>query len=152
MHRHFLYARNMNIIDDAEFSSAKIVFYKMLKLIKTGGKGDTEPEMEPEMEPEDVRKLYWSFDISNQYGLQEKVWFDIQLYLIRRGRKGLRAMTKTFGVFLDATGRKYFSQITGECEKNHTNKDSTSDSSGEGRLYATHGKTLGCTLVAVVQL
>ena len=48
-------------------------------------------------------------------------------------------MTKTFGVFPDATGRKYFSQITGECDKNHTIKDSTSDSSGEGRLYATGG-------------
>ena len=52
------------------------------------------------------------------------------------GWEGLRSMTKkTFGVFVDATGRKYFSQITGECDKNHTIKDSTSESSGEGRLH-----------------
>ena len=60
------------------------------------------------------------------------------LTIIRRRRQELRERTKgTFGVFLHATGRKYFCQITGKSDKKHLFSDSTSDTSGEGRLYAT---------------
>jgi hypothetical protein len=136
--RHYLQKRNVDLIEDSQFASSNLVFSNILRRIKEAGKGDTEHY--PEIEPEDVRKLYSSFDTANQHGLQEKVWFDTQLYLIRRGREGLRAMKKTtFGVFLDATGRKYFCQVTGERDKNHDINDSASDTNGEGRLYATGG-------------
>ena len=78
-----------------------------------------------------------SFNIDDPSGLQEKVWFDIQLYLIRRGREGQREMKKTtFGVFNDATGR-FFAQVVFPGDKNHGINDSSSDTTGEGRLYAT---------------
>ena len=37
----------------------------------------------------------YSCDISTPRGLQQKVWVDIMLFFIRRGRENLRQMTKT---------------------------------------------------------
>ena len=134
--RRYLEKCSVDIIDDIRFKTSNNTFNNICKRIKAAGKGDTEHY--PEMEPEDIRRLCASFDVNDPSGLQEKVWFDIQLYLIRRGREGLRAMTKsTFGVFLDSTGCKFFSQVMGESDKNHGIMDSASDTTGEGRLYET---------------
>ena len=136
--RMYLEKRQVDIVDDNRFTTANNCFSNMCKRIKDAGFGDTEHY--PEMEPEDVRKLCASFEIDDQSGLQEKVWFDIQLYLIRRGREGLRAMTKkTFRVFFDGQGNRFFSQVMGESDKNHGIHDAPSDTTGEGRLYATGG-------------
>ena len=134
--RRYIEICQVDIVDDNRFTTANNIFSNICKRIKDAGKGDTDHY--PEMEPEDVQKLCASFNVDDQTGLQEKVWFDIQLYLIRRGREGLRAMTKkTFGVFVDSTGRRFFAQVLGESDKNHGINDCPSDTTGEGRLYAT---------------
>ena len=61
-----------------------------------------------------------SFDIGTPSGLQEKVWVDIILYLIRRGRENLRQMSKnTFSISCDATGKRFVYQTSSELDKNH---------------------------------
>ena len=102
--------------------------------------GKVSTDHHPEIEPEDMRKLYESFDIDSNFGLQEKVWVDIMLYLCRRGRENLRLMDKTtFGVGTDATGKRFVFQYNGKYDKNHGIHDDGTASSGEGRIYETGG-------------
>ena len=136
LQRRYLEKCEVDIVEDNRFIKANTIFSNICKRIKAAGLGDTTHY--PEIEPEDVRKLCSSFNIDDPYGLQEKVWFDIQLYLIRRGREGQRAMKKTtFGVFHDATGRRFFEQVIFPGDKNHDINDDSEDTTGEGRLYAT---------------
>ena len=96
--------KNIDIINDGEFLTSNQSYVNTLKEIKKAGKGFTLHYAE--IEPEDITKLYASIDINTPCGLQEKVWLDIMLYLIRRGRENLRMMNKqTFGVKADATGK-----------------------------------------------
>ena len=68
-------------------------------------------------------------------------WFNIMYYLIRRGRENLREMTKsTFRIGTDASGKKFIYQTTSEIDKNHNENDTTNDTNGEGRIYATGTK------------
>ena len=112
------------------------MFKNVTKDVKSAGKGDTDHY--PEVEPEDLKKLYDSFNVDNPAGLQELCWFNIVYYLIRRGRENLRTMTKmTFEIASDATGKRFIQQSTSERDKNHTENDHPTDTTGEGRIYAT---------------
>ena len=93
----------------------------------------------PEIEPEDLNKLYTSIDINTPVGLQEKVWLDIMIFFVRRGRENLRVMTKeSFSLGVDASGKRFISQVTGEVDKNHSSISSDQfETIGEGRMYET---------------
>ena len=126
----------VDIIDCSSFNSSNICFANICKILVQNGKGATEHHAE--IEPEDMQKLYNSFDLDDPQGLQFKVWMDVMLYMCRRGREGLREMTKsTFGVAKDATGRRYVYQLGGELDKNHGVNDGQSETNGEGRMYET---------------
>ena len=43
----------------------------------------------------------------------------------------------TFGLFDDTAVRKFFIQVVSNGDKNHSINDSSSDTTGEGRLYTT---------------
>ena len=103
-------------IENSIFRTSNACFENVLKKIKQAGKGTTTHH--PEIEPEDIRKLYESFDIDIPCSLLEKVWMDIMLYLIRRGRENLRLMNKnTFQIGTDATGKRFIHQVASELDK-----------------------------------
>ena len=136
LQRYFIELRDIDIIADATFREANIVFDNVLRKTKEEGLGDTEHYAE--IEPEDLIKLYSSFDTKKAVGLQEKVWFDVMYQLIRRGRENIRSMTKnTFKVGTDASGKRYIYQDFGEADKNHGAGDHAFDTTGEGRIYET---------------
>jgi hypothetical protein len=72
-------------------------------------------------------------------GLQQKVFFDVMLYLCRRGRENLTELKKTdFSVMKDPSGAKYVTQTRDELTKNHRDDD---DAFG-GHMYETKGIVL----------
>ncbi|KAL5006936.1 hypothetical protein ScPMuIL_015742 [Solemya velum] len=90
----------------------------------------------------DLKKLYSGdtpvFDINTPYGLQRKVWFDLTLYLCRRGRENLKEMKKeTFKVAVDDSGRKFVYQNIEEMDKNH--RADNENAVTEGRMYKIQG-------------
>ena len=136
LQRFFLQSNLVDIINDPGLNESNKIFQNVLKDVKTAGKGETDHY--PEVEPEDLQKLHASFDIGTPAGLQEMCWFSIMYYLIRRGRENLREMTKsTFRISTDASGKKFIYQTTSEIDKNHNENDTTNDTNGEGRIYAT---------------
>ena len=61
-----------------------------------------------------------SFDISTPRDLERKVWVDIMLYLIRRGRENVRQMTNsTFEIKVDASDKRFVTQTLDEMVKYH---------------------------------
>ena len=141
LQRHFLELKSWDIKADSSFIECNQIFRTMQVRLKQCGKGKVESY--PEIEPDDIRKLYSSFDVETPRGLQEKVWFDIMFRLCRRGRENLRQMTKSsFAVAIDATGAKFVFQVEDECDKNHNENDTSSDTPGEGSMYAVDGHSL----------
>ena len=138
LQRHFKEKKKVDIIEDNIFVEANTTFRNILQKIKAAGKGDTVHYAE--VEPEDLIRLNEGFDPYNPTGLQHLVWFNIMYYLIRRGRENMRAMTKTsFRVSKDASGKHFIYQSVGESDKNHSIDDGPSETTGEGRIYATDG-------------
>ena len=137
LQRYFLKRLNVDIISSDEFQAANTCFENISKLIAKSGKGSTIHH--PEIEPEDLEKMYQSLSIETPTGLQEKVWLDVMIYLIRRGRENLMQMTKhTFCVGIDAAGKKFICQNSSEQDKNHDGiHDDGFDTTGEGRMYET---------------
>ena len=109
------------------------MFSECPKNVRSSAKGQVEHH--PEIEPEDMLKLYSSIDINTPTGLQEKVWLDVMLHFIRRGRENQRSMTvQTFEVGTDASGKRFVSQRSGEIDKNHGALD---EIASDGRIYET---------------
>ena len=135
--RHLKKERNIDIIEDPVFQSANDVFRAQLIELKQQGKGATEHKQP--VEGKDLQKLYDSFDISTTRGVQQKVWVDIMLYLIRRGRENLRQMTKsTFEIKVNAAGKRFVTQTLDEMDKNHRENCDRNATIGEGRMYENH--------------
>ena len=92
---------------------------------------------------EDLKRLYsdqHAFSTSTPVGLQNKVLFEIMLYVCRRGRENVRQMTKqSFTVNVDSSGKKYVAQDKDELDKNHRADTVPDDTIGEGRMYETGG-------------
>ena len=140
LRRHFKEVRKIDITNDGFFEEANMCFSNMLKKIKGTNKGQVQHYAE--IEPEDLRHLYRHLveNKNTPAGLLQKVWVDIMLYFIRRGRENLRDMSKnTFVVGVDASGTRYVEQATGEVDKNHPDPlgAGNDDTNGEGRMYAT---------------
>jgi len=103
-------------------------------------KGLAKVDHYPDISEEDLKKLFSGdspvFDTNTPCGLQQKVWFEVKLFLCRRGQENLRTMTKdTFQVITDAIGLKYVYQHKDEMDKNHRVDTNPSDSVTEGRMY-----------------
>ena len=128
-------------MDSDEFKGQEDAFKAVKKDLVNRGKGDIEHK-QPISRP-DLVKLYTeytknhAFDPNTPVGLQQKVFFEILLYLCRRGRENLRDMNKeTFAVTKDSQGREYVYQARSEEDKNHDSEKITFDSTrGEGRMY-----------------
>ena len=79
-------------------------------------KGFAAAEHKPAICPEDLVKLY---DVANvalspnpPTGLLSKTWFDVMMYLCRRGRENLREITRdTFLFQVDGSDRRYGMQV-----------------------------------------
>ena len=133
LQRHFLETRKIDIINDDFFRETNSCFHNILKKIRSSTKGQVKHHAE--IEPEDMKKLYRSIDSNTPTGLLEKVWIDMMVYFIRRARENQREMTvATFEVGVDASGKRFVAQSTGEIDKNH---DALDDTAGEGRMYET---------------
>ena len=134
--RHLKDNRNVDILSDPAFIKSNEVFKAMSVELKRNGLGKIDHH--PPISEQDLLKLYSAetlvYDTNIPYGVQRKVWFELSLYLCRRGRANLREMDKsTFTLETDDLGKRYIGQITDELDKNH--KENSTQSVTEGRLY-----------------
>jgi hypothetical protein len=114
------FLRKINIIQDRDYAPANQVFTAVLKELRRQGLDTTKHKAV--IEHNDIEKMYKSGTLSNTNprALQRKVFFELSLHFARRGREGLRSLTKdTFVIKVDATGNKYITQSYNEKEKNH---------------------------------
>ena len=114
------YYKKFDIIRDCQFKAANSIFIGQLRLLKQQGKDITESHKA--IGPGDVKKMYSSGTLSNlnPISLQRKVFFETCLHFGRRGREGLRSLSKTSFVFkVDDQGREFATLNFKEVEKNH---------------------------------
>ena len=114
--------RKIDILSDTEFIESNEVFKAVSTDLKRKGLGAIDHH--PPISENDLKQLYCGetpvFNTNTPFGLQRKVWFELTLYLCRRGRENLRTMTKdTFKLKTDDSGRKYVFQDKDELDKNH---------------------------------
>jgi len=88
-------------------------------------KGLAKVDHYPDISDEDLKKLFSGdspvFDTNTPCGLQQKVWFEVMLFLCKMGQENLRTMTKdTFQIKTDASGLKYVYQHKDVMDKNHS--------------------------------
>ena len=86
-----------------------------------------------------MQTLYHSavFDLNSPTGLQDKVWFELMLFICRRGRENLRDIKKDhFLIEKDENGRQYVTQAVDELTKK-CREDSSSSRADAGRMYET---------------
>ncbi|XP_072023365.1 uncharacterized protein [Amphiura filiformis] len=109
---------------DKEFTSSNQLLLGLIKKMKREG-CDRSKHHQPIVE-EDLVKLRQStvMGYASPAALQKKVYFDISYQFGRRGREGLRQLTKSsFTVKSDPKGLKYVTPNFREAEKNHANDD-----------------------------
>ncbi|XP_062574912.1 uncharacterized protein LOC134236784 [Saccostrea cucullata] len=140
--------RGCDILSDPEFCGSNEVFKAEATDLKSRGLENIEHH--PPISENDLRQLYSGsthvFDTTTPYGLQKKVWFEITLFLCRRGRENIRFMTKdTFKIMKDDTGRQSVNQHIDELDKNH--RADTQGSVTEGRMYEIPGNS-NCPVVS----
>ena len=127
----FLKSQNIDISNEAEFARSNKVYRSALLNLIREGHGDI--KLKVPLTKEDINKLYNHpivFSTETPTGLQNKVFFEVMLYLCRCGRENLREHTKnTFVVKVDPTGRKYVCHSSGEVYNKSSN----------GRMYALEG-------------
>lgn len=123
------------------FTKSNETFKAMKKDLMRNWKGDVKHRTP--ISATDLKKLYQhklAFNVLTPVGLQQKVMFEIILFMCRRGRENLRNMTKDFyGIFQDEDGREYVQQQLSELDKNHDENRRSSETTGEGRMYGIPG-------------
>ncbi|XP_070546513.1 uncharacterized protein [Ptychodera flava] len=140
IHRHITgppYHRKINIMHDREFQVANYVFRGVVKTMKKDGK-DTTTHKAP-ISCGDLKTLSMSpvLSIAHNVGLQRKVWFDLMLHFGRRGREGLRSLTKSsFAIERDDIGQRYVKYTFNEKVKNHAG-NADDNYTCHARMYAT---------------
>jgi hypothetical protein len=130
---------DIDIIKDTEFQDANKYFKAVTKELKRIGKGDVDHH-EP-LSNGDLEKCYKYFSkfLFSSEVLQEKVFFDLLLYLARRGRENLRELTKDhFEIGVDSSRNRYVYKKQDEDTKNHK-LDSESFS---GRMVEVKGDAM----------
>ena len=115
---YYLGSGTIDIIRDKDFVAANMAFRAAIVELKKIGKGDVQHHQA--IDENDIAKLYRSgvFDQNSPTGLQLKVWFELMLYICRRGRENLRELKKDhFVVATDSDGRQYVTQAVDELTK-----------------------------------
>ena len=133
------YKQILDIMNDQEFLQANKVFTGHLRDNKEKGLDNSKPRQV--LEQEDLEKLFKSYFTAGVENcdtkiLMEKVFFDIVYYTGRRGKEGLRALSKTsFDIKIGSDGLEYI-----ELNFNEKTKRNQGDqnSSSKDALYNDH--------------
>ena len=131
------FKKSFNLMNDREFTQANLVFTGRLRDNKEKG-NDTSTPRTP-IDQADVEKLFNNYfsktvneDLDTEI-LLHKVFFDIMYYTGRRGKEGLRSLTKeSFQLKTSANGHQYI-----EITFNEKTKKNQGDSMSAG-LNALH--------------
>lgn len=137
--------KSIDITKEPVFSQANRSFQAALANLKRLGYGDTTHY--PEIDANDLRKLQESGVLNDEspQALQYKVWFEMMLFICRRGRENLRKLKKNhFKIGTDSDGRRFIFQAQDEMTKK--GRDSSSSRVDAGRIYETRGE--GCPVVS----
>ena len=111
---------DINIIDDPEFKYSNEVYKAQCVQLKKAGLAKVNHK--PEISKSDLSLLYSSgvFSTSKPSHLQKKVFFEVMLYLCRRGRENLRNLTTdSFVLKSFEDGKKYIVLTRDELTKNN---------------------------------
>nr|XP_022302337.1 uncharacterized protein LOC111110197 [Crassostrea virginica] len=103
LHKYFLKQHGIDIVKDRDFENANSVFDVTVKQVPRRCH-------RLRIEFEDLKKLYMgpALDLDQPDTLQNKVFFDVNLYICNRGKDFLRVMSKSdFEVGTDLEGRRY---------------------------------------------
>lgn len=114
------YHRQFCIMTDQAFSSSNQTLTGLLKSMKREGKDKSKHHTA--IVEADLEKIRQSPAVgySTPSALQRKVYFDLSYHFGRRGREGLRNLTKeSYIVKTDAQGLRYVEADFREAEKNH---------------------------------
>lgn len=133
--------QNIDFISDPAFIAANEVFTARKVELKKLGKGQIAHHMD--ISEDDMQLLYSSgaFALSTAQTLQYKVFFELMLYICRRGRENLRTLTpEHFKIAQDLDGRRYLFQAKDELRKNRREDDDCK--SEGGRMYAIPGNIM----------
>lgn len=111
---------------------------RILKSVWNNNKksGQDKTTKRPFIEEEDLSKL--KFNIMDPKNLQEKVFMDLQFHFGRRGREGLRSLTKKsfiLGIDHNQHGLEFVEMAFNEFTKNHR---ASGEAAARPRMYATN--------------
>ncbi|XP_063414717.1 uncharacterized protein LOC134696722 [Mytilus trossulus] len=104
--------REINIISGENFNRSKAMFEAACIDLKKSGLGDVTHK--PVIHDEDMAKIsaYFKTWKTDSVVLIRKVWFDLMMFCCRRGREGLRELSKTsYVVDSDGLGQKYIKKM-----------------------------------------
>jgi hypothetical protein len=123
------YNQIVDISTEMEFMQANKVMNGMIRTILSENKDTAQPH--PKITDSDMEKLHQHYFVphlhSSPYVLQDKVWFDLAYYFARRGKEGLRNLTKdSFQVKKNADGKKYVTMTHNEETKKNKGDESNS--------------------------
>lgn len=114
------YNRAINIVGDAAFNSANVMFTtKCKQYVKNGNQ---KPKHKPAIVDSDLKLLgiYFQGWMKDPVILQEYVWFSLCFNFGRRGREGWAEMTKdSFDIETDNEGNRFVKESKTEKTKNH---------------------------------
>lgn len=109
--------KNPDIIHDIAFNKANAVYNCVLKELKIQGKGTTRHF--DEIVKSDLAKINEGLLLSTPVQLQLFIWFNIQLFLCKRGCENVDTMLKNSIVIrTNANGRRYLMKAKDELIKN----------------------------------
>ena len=125
---------------DREFQGSNQVFYGNMRTLRQAGLDRSRHK--DAVTENDMRKMYSSgvLGIDNPVSLQHKVYVEVALHFCRRGREGLRELTKnSFCEKVDSDGRSYITLGFNELEKNHQGLGK-GDETEEPQMYEQGGE------------
>ena len=131
--------RQINLMHDRAFQGANQVFYGCMRALRQ--EGLDKAKHKDSISTTDMAKLYSSGVLSDSdpESLQYKVYVEVALHFCRRGREGLRELSKSsFCEKTDRNGKSYVTLTYNELEKNHQGL-SNKDESEEPRMYEQGG-------------
>ena len=130
--------KTFSIISDPVFKIANRSLNAKLKKIKEGG--TSKVKHHSSIAPEDIQKCYVSgiFGDDSPIPLLRVNWFNISLYLCRRGRENQRKLTKNSFIFkTDANDVEYVEMAEQGKTKNHPGGLSDKADEADPKMFST---------------